>query len=364
MADLDWRRARKDRRALERRLPRGLRQIVGVVRRDDMGDAIAGTLLREASDIAAAREDGSVRYVPPQPGGPAQSYVLPVVERDILARGEADTAYRGGLRAKVRRTLRSLHLVRVDPGATVITLPRSLGPVPTLVDGVLHVESGLGLGTSSVLGSEPEGWDHWVASRIIRGWSPTSVNAPPAVNALVIGALAGGFARAVTAMGTQLPQLRVTELDWVLSEATNVPCVESRGVVAADARFDAVVVVLPPSARSEASGQRRIYDNKTGSDPGRLGPRRWLQAVAEIIERLGSLMNANASAYVLLPLGVRTRGGYVSAPELLAPVLAAILTGGFGLEALPTIEVAPVAQPFVARNRPRMITLILRRGAS
>jgi len=180
---------------------------------------------------------------------------------------------------------------------------------------------------------------------------------------LVIGALAGGFARAVTAMGTRLPQLRLTELDWVLNSATNLPCVEGRGVVAANARFDAVVVVLPSPASSEASGQRRIYGTKTGSDPGRLGPRRWLHAVADIINGLGSLMNDNATAYVLLPLGVRTRGGYMSAPELLAPVLSAVLTAGFGIEALPTVEVAPVAQPFVARNRPQIVTLMLRRAA-
>jgi hypothetical protein len=89
-----------------------------------------------------------------------------------------------------------------------------------------------------------------------------------------------------------------------------------------------------------------------------------MHAVAKVIEGLDSLMNGNASVYVLLPLGVRTRGGYTSAPELLAPVLAQILTAGFGLEALPTIELAPSAQPFVVRNRPSMVTLILRRPAS
>jgi hypothetical protein len=358
----EWKAARRARRALERRLPERLARLVGVVRRDDLGDAFASTVLRDAADVARVRR-GERRVV--EVGNPNWSYILPVVERDVLRQLDDNDAYRNHVRRDVRRVLRSEHLVRVDPGAERITLPERLGPLPKAAGGILEVESDIGLGTATVLESEPEQWNVWVASEIRRTWTPGALNDSCRSRVLVIGALAGGFARTVNALDARMPEMIVSEADWVFSSPTNLPCVEGRGTIGDSGEmFHNAVVVLPAPALSEASTQRGIYPEASPDDPARLGAARWQKAVAEVVEVVSAFMAPSARAYVLVPAGVRSRRGYIEAPELPDAVVdAAVRVGLVAERRLETIEIAPVRQPFVGTRRPRKATFVLRKGA-
>jgi hypothetical protein len=354
-AQRDWRRARRERRALDRRLPDGLRRDLRGIVRDDIGHDAARAILVHVQAIA--RKDDALRAVR-RPGSEPWSYVLPAVEREILARLDANGGFRQQVRADVRTTLRIEHRVKVDPAASRITLPESLG-LPPLADDLLAANSSIGLGTASVLEAEPEGWNHWVAAQIANmGEADDGLIETRRV--LVAGALAGGFARAVAAMGAA--RLVVTEIDWVFAEATNLACVEGRGLAEPMGTFDAAVAVFPAPSVSGAANQRRIY-GPSDLDIAVLGPRRWRRLVLGYLGLLNIALDVGRLVYVLLPLGVRHHRGYEAAPDLLDEVLSRLAECGFELIAtLPTIEVEPVAQPFVGTNRPPKVTLVLQRS--
>lgn len=368
-ANSDWKAARRKRRAEERRLPPGLRHDVRVVRRDDL--AAGSDVLEDAAAIAS--RTGATRVVNPI-GEPPWSYVPPTVEREILGRLDENPTYRQQVRAEIDRTLRSEHMTRVDPAAANLAVPLSLGPVPKVNAGRLYVESNIGLGTASVVEAEPEAWNHWVAQEIARSAAVASgmdvddvgLGGEPhgqVARVLVIGALAGGFARVVTAMGAAGANILVTEHDWVLATPTNVPCVIGRsGLAELRAGFDAVVLVMPSPATPGASNYRHIYNPERPYDPARLGTRRWKRDLIGLLGMASTLLHEGGLLYALLPLGVRFHRGYVPAPDLLDEALFNVQALGFEVvEKIPTIEVLPVAQPFVGKNRPPKITLVLRK---
>jgi hypothetical protein len=363
----DWRRARAERRADERRLPEGLQRDVRVVRRDDLGHDAVQAILDDAGSIA--RRQGDIRGVH-SAGAPTWSYVPPAVERNLLQKLNGNPSYRSQVRAGVRSTLRAAHLTKIDPAAGLIILPEWLPPPAVVDDGVLRVESSRGLGAATALEAEPEGWDHWAACNVVDhrdcdvAASPDDVSlglddAHQARRVLVLGALAGGFARAVTAMGAS--GIAVTEVDWVLPEATNLPCVERRGLPTPMGVFDATVAVFPSAATSGAANQRNIY-GQSSNDPARLGVRRWERAIIGHLGLLNVALDVGALAYILLPLGVRHERGYAPAPDLLDRILSRLSVVGFEvLSQVPTVEVEPVAQPFVGTNRPPKVTLVLKK---
>ncbi|MCU0693973.1 MAG: hypothetical protein MUF54_21495 [Polyangiaceae bacterium] len=76
---------------------------------------------------------------------------------------------------------------------------------------------------------------------------------------------------------------------------------------------------------------------------------------------MAALVKPGGTIYTLLPLGVRVGEGYHDMPELLDCVLAWL--PALGLEVAQQIavrELRPVSQPFVGKNRPNKVTLVLR----
>lgn len=356
----NWKRARRECRADQRRLPEGLRRDVSVIRREDLGHDAVTAILDDVGEIAARM--GVVRKVRSSAAEP-WSYVLPSPERDILTKLEGNRAYRRHVRSDVRSTLRTAHLAKIDPGTALI--PEHLGPAAVIEDGVLHVRSSIGLGTATVLEAEPEAWDQWAAADIVdrdhhdEDDVSMGFDDERGRHIFVLGALAGGFARSVTAMGSG--PMRITESDWTLTRATALPCVERRGFPEPSATFDAAVAVFPSPSRSGAANQRNIY-GRSGFDPARLGPRRWTDAVLGYLGLLNRIVREGALLYTLLPLGVRDGRCYQAAPDLLEPIVARLDEAGFKvLLSIPTIEIAPVAQPFVGTARPQKVTLILKK---
>jgi hypothetical protein len=361
----DWRRARSERRAAERRLPESLQQEVRVIRRADLGQDAVEAVFEDVRTIALRQ--GDLRRVH-SAKEPSWSYVPPAVERDLLQELARNRTYHRQVRADVRSTLRVAHLIKIDPGAARITVPEALPPVATVKDGALLVKSSIGLGTATALEAEPEGWDHWTASTITnRSVQEQELDVDlgfePGRRVLVLGALAGGFARTVTAMG--LSRMAVAEIDWVLPDATNLPCVERRGLADPMGTFDAAVAVFPSPATSGAANQRGIYNRSLTEDLAQLGARRWARLVVGYLGLLNVALEAGAIAYVLLPLGVRDERKYIAAPDLLDRILSRLDVVGFEVVAnTPTVEVEPVAQPFVGTTRPQKTTLVLKKTHS
>lgn len=360
----EWRRARAERRACDRQLPAGLARDLAVIRRDDLGHDAAVAVHDDVAAIAARA--GQVRRVVTA-GAPPWTYVRPAAQREIARALEQNPTYRRHVRARVRATLRTEHLTKVDPAADPLEVPDALGDAPLAGD-TLRVQSSIGLGTATMLEAEPEGWNHWVAAQVRD--EQTSADALEYglgvehhdCRVLVLGALAGGFARAVTALG--LSSLAITEIDWVLPAATNLPCVERRGLTAPMRVFDAAVAVVPSPATSAAANQRNVYRASCSSDPARLGVRRWHRAVVGYLGLLNAALEIGSLAYVLLPLGIRDEHGYSPAPDVLGSLLSEL--GAVGFEVVlqvPTVELQPVRQPFVGYARPQKTTLVLKKTA-
>lgn len=358
----DWRRARRERRGDQRRLPPGLRRDVATIRREDLGHDAVTAVLYDVETLAAAR--GEVLTIHSS-GAEPWSYVPPSVERDVLQLLERRKLYRHHVRAEVRSTLRLAHKTKVDPGAALVTLPASLGPTPSVEDGILEVSSSLGLGTASALEAEPEGWNHWVATQLVHGDSEYAeeslglLSEQQAHRVFVLGALAGGLARAVTTLDTS--HFRITEFDWVLDSPSALSCVDCRSFPDSSHVFDTAVAVFPSCSTSNAANQRGIY-GRSDFDPARLGPRRWVKRVLGYLGLVNARLRDGAILYVLLPLGVRGNRGYEDGPSLEAAILPRLSECGFAIVyTIPTTEREPVAQPFVGRARPKKLTLVLQK---
>lgn len=369
---IEWQRARRERKADERRLPDVLRHQTRRIKRTDLGHEIVSSILADVKDRARQSEQlVTVTTVDDEPW----SYVPADVEEDILRKLAANARYVAQVRRRVDEALREAHVVRVQP-EQYSELPKEL-PAVFRADDELFVRSDIGLGTASVLEAEPEEWNHWVAAQIqgARGADELELAGPLSV--VVLGALAGGFARAVQVINAHIA---VDELDWTWDEATQLPCVRSRDLAWSTGRFDAAVVVLPSSSTSGAANQRCIYrDGGTprsdepggpkgpgdkGYDLSSRGPRRWSHEVLGYLGVANARLPIGALAYVLLPLGIRDERGYVAGPDLLDAVLERISEAGFDVvQRLPTSEIAPVAQPFVGRQRPERVTLVLQKSS-
>lgn len=372
----DWLRARRHRRALERRLPEGLRRELRVIRLDDIGQDEAQVLLDHVRDAAGAR---ALRRAEAN-GEPAWSYVLPAIEHDVLRRLDRNRTFHSGVRARVRQRLRLEHLLKVQPDAFIM-LPETLNETPRVRNGELHVRSSIGLGTASVLEAEPEELDAWMIEQICQALLGDEEDVCPQLDdlkarVLVVGALAGGFARALTTKFGPRSNIQVTESDWVFSKATNLPRVARLPFHELAPAFDAAVVVMPSPSMSNATNQRDIYRTRPTEgepestrktwklDPARLGPRRWTQVVSDYLAGVSALMKNGARVFVLLPSGIRTARGYIEAPDLLDPVFARLGECGFQVrDRVNVVEIGPVAQPFVAKARPSKAMLVLQKKA-
>jgi hypothetical protein len=349
----DWRAARHARRLRQRRLPRGLREDVERVRRDDLADGIMDVIFNEVRAQAGATDLVTI--------GDAQ-VVMPVVERRVLREMNCNAAFRGRVRREIAGLLRSVHLTCVDPaGAT--SVPRTLGPAPSPHEGVLRVRSSIGLGTATFLEAEPEGWAHYAVTRMLEKHLHDDMEPafePSRLRVYSVGAGAGSVARVVTALDAPAV-VEVEEVDPVLGEATTLPCVVgTRSARAFDEKFDAVVMVLPAPAEGGAANHRRIYGHGAGLDLATLSKKRWLDAARGWFEGVAELLTPLGEVFALVPASVRWVGGYANAPELLNEVVARAGSAGLRLdEKLRVVEIEPVAQPFIDRERPEMWSLRL-----
>jgi len=356
----DWRQARHDRRLRQRRLPHGLREDVARVRRDDFGEAILD-LIQERVRVEAEKLDGmtTVRCE----FGPRQ-VVMPVVERQVLRVLNQDQTFRGWVRNEIAQLLRTEHLARTDP-AGLQEIPWVHGPAPQPQDQVLRLRSSIGLKTAQYLEAEPEQWCHYVVERVIESHQADDREVTmdhSVVLLLAIGAGAGGIAKTVAALEAQ-SVVEVQEIDQVLPESTAVPCVSGSREGLEHTEYDAIVIVLPSPAVGAAANHRRIYrgDQGRGFDLSALGPKKWTRAVECWLDAAREPLAQDGQLLALVPASIRHGGGYTPAPELLQGFLRhATAIGLQVIEINRVIEVQPVNQPFVGRNRPERWSLLLR----
>jgi hypothetical protein len=356
-ASADWLRERRDRRKRARLLPPGIAADIAKVRRDDIADQAITKVLDTVKEIAGQRRltaswwqslpEATIKFVPP------------TVQREILRELETNQAFRRQLRAYIRGLLREAHKEKLRSG----DFETHAGDVPYRIkDGALVVESDIGLGTATAIEAEPEGWNLFVLDRLVAQREDEDVSLHDRVRVLVVGAGAGGFARAVSTSRRPLG-IAVVQHDWVLTPRDDLLCADDEPA----GTFDHGVVVVPAPSVGGASNHRRIYhrteDRKPWPfDPAALGPSRWLASVCGQLEAVATQVRPVGSVYCLVPLGVRVGEGYQEVPGLLDQVLACI--PALGLEVLERIAVEeprPVNQPFVGTRRPNRVTLVCRR---
>ena len=369
-ASADWREARRSRRLRQRRLPHGLREAVERIRRDDLADSVLDLIFEAVEREAKKLEAKDPKRLDFARVGSRQ-VVLPVVERQVLRQLSADAAFRGKIRNEIASALREAHRQLTNPSEaeTVPTLVLSEAPVPD--DGRLVLRSSIGLGTATFLEGEPEDWDVFVVSRAVgaRDQDEEDVTLDDrAVHIYAVGAGSGGLARAVTALDLS-GRIEVEEFDRVLPESTVLSCVvgDRSGTLRRN-DFDLLALVLPAPGMDGAVNYRRIYrkdGNRAEFDLSTLGPKRWMAEVQGWIGVVPELLTDDGLAFALVPAAIRQGVGYVAAPELLEAVLEAADQAGLQVvERLRVVELEPVNQPFVGRNRPERWSLTVRQAKS
>lgn len=360
-ASPDWLRERRDRRRRARLLPPGIAADVARVRRDDIADQAITMVLDRAKEIATQRKKTATRWQPLPEA--LITFVLPAVQREILQDLDANQTFRRQVRAFIRGLLREAHREKLRSGEGE---RRPRGDAHAIHDGVLVVESDLGLGTATAIEAEPEGWNAFVLDRLA-AQQGNEVSLSDGVRVLVVGAGAGGLARAVST-GRRPLSVTVMQHDWVHEPAGHLLCVDDEP----GAIFDQAVIVFPAPSLGGASNHRRIYhcpvDQKPWpEDPAALGPRRWIMWVLGQLAAIATQVRSGGYLHCLVPLGVRVGECYQDMPDLVDRVLTFLPTLGLEVvERNAVTEPSPVNQPFIGKNRPNRVTLVLRHrgGAS
>jgi hypothetical protein len=398
----DWARARRARQLREARLPKVLRGTMKHIRDESLRDNIFGwidgqVLIRlgrrpmiqvpsevetpesRAIDEAVREickntegdnESGEISWGPRGPLGMVrQPEIHPIDYHETLDRLAADETFFRRLRRKIRDTLRNAHVQGVAP--EVLLGPSGYVPDIRPKNGRLVVPSDIGLGTASYLEGGPEGWHAWAVHEIGRradqlvlgergGTVSLGLDDALLVDVLDVHAGPGGFARAVAARGAPLPAIRVYETDPWYGAATSLSCVVSRNPV--QDTYDFIVSAMPAPAMSDAAGHQRIYSG-VGCRRGAPGPRKWLRDLGHLLRGLSLLLTPGGAALFLLPLGVRAGQGYVEDERLRRGVEDLVRdVPGLQLDGYhPTEEDAPVNRPFVGKQRPPLLTVVLKK---
>lgn len=357
----EWRLERSARRRRERALPPGLRAQVRRVRRDDLAQVIL--------DVIDERVRSEARRCQLPGNATATPAVTPVAARKALRALDSDPTFRGYLRSEINTLLREHHRTKTDPEAPA-TLPLSLGDGPKITRGVLPLRSSIGLGTGSFLESEPEEWCRYIVSCALARTQSAESESDSTLDddelrMFVIGAGTGGVARVVTALELSA-RIEVSEQDHVLPGQNAMPCVTGpRGPTSE--KHDVIVMVLPSPAEGGAANHRRLYRSTSERefDLSTLGLTKWLAHVGCLLAVLPDLLTTSGEIFLLVPTSVRCDSGYRPHEGLLNSVTDAIEAVGLAIvEQANVIEIAPVNQPFVARNRPERWSLRLRRRSS
>lgn len=364
---------RRSCRSLLRRFPPGMRQDIAKIHNDGMRLQLAEVIMGKALEVA--RERGLIITDPCRLEPPAT--LPPVHLRTILRELDGSQSFRNWLRKDVRDLLRHAHLRRVDPArerACTLREPRASNPPEC---GPWEVQADVGLGTASFLDGEPEGWDVWVARQLLalhEGYTDP-------FRVCVLGAGAGGIARALDALAPGDKRVFIHEVDWVVDSATELPTLErdQHGAPIPDPRvsgrnlacgwFESVVMVLPPPSLGVGANQRGIYIDIHSADHrprdlGWFGPRRWKANAKYWLDYFASLLALapGAIGYALLPFGIREGRSYRVQGDLLDGLLQHAGTLGLRVKRkIQTVEVGSAHQPFVGTNRCPRLTVIFER---
>ena len=86
---------------------------------------------------------------------------------------------------------------------------------------------------------------------------------------------------------------------------------------------------------------------------------RWRPAVAELLQAAVSTLKETGEGFALLPMSIRIDEGYEDAPNLLDGILDGLSDVQI-VRTVETVERNPVNQPFVGKNRPKRLTVIMR----
>ena len=358
----DWKVERKVRRRRERALPPGLRADVQRVRRDDLAQVALDKI-----DERLQHDARGDQLLETQP----KVEITPVLARKLLKALDCNPEFRGFIRNEINVLLRAHHIMKTDPTAAKV-LPDVQRPAPQPTGGLLPLRSSIGLGTASYLEAEPEEWCQYVLINALARSQASELDDEvtfdditfdnDTLRIFAIGAGPGGIARAVTAL--ELPvRAEVSEYDYVLAGATAMPCVHGARELSSE-KHDVVVFILPSAAEGGAANQRRIYWRQSAleNDPSTYGPKRWLAYVAVWLAALPALMTPAGEVFMLVPTSVRCGSGYRLQEDLLESVLRAINAANLQVvEQLRVLELEPVNQPFVGRNRPERWSLRVRR---
>jgi hypothetical protein len=371
-------RARRDRRDLEAMLPPEVTRIVRNLRDDTAALSIFGAFLGRV--MAVAQQRGltfEIEDVPPRTG------LRHLDQREIALQLARREDIRGWLRGLVRRHLRQGHIQRVRP-QPLLSEVCTEGAF-AFRDGAMLVWGSIGLGTSTMLDAEPEGWVVWAHESLVReaharlgdpglAVEDVGLDDPAAIDVLVVGSDTGALARLVASQPIGSAEVRVHWVGGILDGEGELPGVAGELTLreAADAirqkRFDAGVLVLPAPIVPSSAGQRAIYrepgrTEESRPDPGRVGLGRWTHWLRTLLALMHEGLREGARCLALVPLGDRVRRGYRADPGRADLVRQVGRESGFRIEAeAPVIELAPARRPFVGRDRPPLLSMVLRRA--
>jgi hypothetical protein len=351
----------------ERELVRGYPPRIRAAFRGVRSARLRSKLVRLVEDelLRRAKAAGCVREMA-VPGEVSKRYVPGIHRRRLLGRLASDGASVARLRNVASRDKRACHLVALfgSPSALPVDLPDCRPPSR---GGKWRADSWLGLASSSMVESAPEGVLVGVAQRFWRSWRSRR---PPVV--LNWGAGPSTFALALMATAPRGMTAHIVEVDTV-GQPQGIPWVKYRAARVPDAprSYDLILAHVPPPALG-ANHVRNSYkdvphaaahESQThASDIGRLGPRKWCERAARLVRQVAALARPGAEVVMLLPLAVRTtaRAGesarvewrYEPAPEHADRVVAALKACGMAVILdLAVEELNPVPQPFFAARR-------------
>ncbi len=382
-AHSDWRQQRRATRRLVRSLPEPLRRQLLRIRRTDIQEDVASSILDRVYEVAERR--GLLREAAGRSVGARAKPLAAIHRRAILRHLASDPGYVQSVHRMVDQRLRTAHLERVS---SVPVLP-PLG-APALAGDPVLLDSNLGLGAASYADDAPDGFYAYAVDSFLKSAAVSTLGASRSqrCRALHLDPRGGSLARAAKAMSVADNWL-IQEVGSEL-EPTDLPAVAPGRRFAIHAgSFDLVVWSIPSPAGPGAAAQVQAYRHLDDPDlrqvryrvgasvvsvpsPSTVGVRRWRQSVAEILRGVVlPALNERGVAILRLPLCVRvTRraapgrtgfGGYVLDSRLPAEVPSILSSAGLALRSSEIKEEGPVNQPFVGSARGRWLLVIATR---
>jgi hypothetical protein len=342
---LDWKRHRREQRMTLREFPGSIRKEIAPVRRDDTVASLVELVTERVTEIATER--GWATTIIGDLGTPTRVIVQASYRRRILNDLARNQSFLGLLRKTRRSMLRLDHKIAYVEFADgeeeyPSEVPEILGPPRT---GPWRVPSCMGLGTAQFLDAGPEGWFVWVAQavagEVVDAEGDVDVN-HDLVSVLALQVGPSVLPRAITFKDAARRLVEITPVDL-----DSIDLSRRR----AQRHFDYIVVSFPAPACGGAANHPRIHEGRGSST----GPKKWKRKLEEVFRFVEPQIKNGATGYLLVPTGIREGESFVDAPELLDALTEHLQTA----RVIETVEVDPVPQPFVGKNRPTYRTVIL-----